>query len=349
MKRRIAVFLFVLSWLCVGLAAADEKTVTASGKFAMGDLDSKSNAKKIALMNAKQMALEKAGTFLTSYSEVQNYELTKDEISSLAAGLMSVEVIDEQWSMEGETPTVTLTIRAVIDTANLDSQVRNLKESEAVVDGMQQMEAELADLRAELEALKKEKKTLKTTESGDKAELSSIDRKEQETVDKMISLDALSEARSDLHRGDPAAAISRLDKVIAENPNNGRAYVMRAWAHYRMGENGRAKTDIDKALEIYPKSPKALLLKGTLELKSGNARQALQVASKAISLDPRCARCYVLMGESLIRMKQFRQAYQSFRQACKMGETKGCTKARAMEEKKKMRSQNRPGKPPKAR
>ena len=58
---------------------AEVKVITSTGKFVMGDKDSKSDAKSIALINAKRAALEEAGTYLSSLSEVKNFEMTKDE------------------------------------------------------------------------------------------------------------------------------------------------------------------------------------------------------------------------------------------------------------------------------
>ena len=46
--------------------------VECEGKYAMGDLDSKQDAKTFALMEAKRIALERAGAYLTSSSEVKN-------------------------------------------------------------------------------------------------------------------------------------------------------------------------------------------------------------------------------------------------------------------------------------
>ena len=93
---------------------ADVKEVISTGEYVMGDLDSKRDAKKLALLEAKQMALEQAGTYLSSLSEVKDFQLTKDEISSLAAGVISVEVLEEKWTMAGENFKVTITIRAKI-------------------------------------------------------------------------------------------------------------------------------------------------------------------------------------------------------------------------------------------
>ena len=40
---------------------SETTTVTSEGKYVMGDLDSKKDAKTLAILEAKRMALEKAG------------------------------------------------------------------------------------------------------------------------------------------------------------------------------------------------------------------------------------------------------------------------------------------------
>lgn len=116
---KVWVSVFFVVALCSPLAFAESKMVTCQGKYVMGDLDTKKDARALALMEAKRAALEQTGTYLESSSEVKNYELTKDEINSLASGIVSVEVLKEEWKMSGENLMVTVLIRATVDTSNL--------------------------------------------------------------------------------------------------------------------------------------------------------------------------------------------------------------------------------------
>src|SRR3989304_218358 len=103
MKLFVAVFMGTLTVLFGIVSPAAEPTVvTAEGKYVMGDLDSKKDARMLALMEAKRIALEKAGTYVESSTEVKNFSLTKDQINALAAGIMSVDILKEDWKMSGE-------------------------------------------------------------------------------------------------------------------------------------------------------------------------------------------------------------------------------------------------------
>lgn len=79
-------------------------------------------------MEAKRLALEEAGTYLESLSEVSNCELTRDGISSPAAGAMSVGILREEWKMSGESLMVTVLIRVTVGASNLEERISVLKE-----------------------------------------------------------------------------------------------------------------------------------------------------------------------------------------------------------------------------
>ena len=118
----VCLFLFLS-----GFALAATNEVVATGKYVMGDLDTKTKAKNFALLDAKKMALEKSGTYLRSFSEAKGLQLTTDEVFSLGAGAMSVEILDETWDMQGQNPVITITIKAKIETSDLEAEMKALK------------------------------------------------------------------------------------------------------------------------------------------------------------------------------------------------------------------------------
>lgn len=62
----------------------------------MGNAETLIVAEERALLNAKRNAIEQAGTYIESYSKVENFKLTHDEIHVIAAGLMQVSIIDKK-------------------------------------------------------------------------------------------------------------------------------------------------------------------------------------------------------------------------------------------------------------
>jgi len=73
----LIIFLFCL-FACPGLGEADE--IIAEGSYNMGDGETPTVAESRALLNAKRAALERAGTYVESYTKVRNFQLTQDQI-----------------------------------------------------------------------------------------------------------------------------------------------------------------------------------------------------------------------------------------------------------------------------
>src|SRR3989338_8149258 len=71
----IALFLFFPSH-----TFAEVKEIISEGTYNMGDGETPSVAESRALLQAKRLALEQAGTYVESYTKVENLQLTKDEL-----------------------------------------------------------------------------------------------------------------------------------------------------------------------------------------------------------------------------------------------------------------------------
>lgn len=74
------VLLSVLSLSGISLVHADPKRLIAEATYIMGDGESPSFAESMALRQAKQFAIEEAGTYVESYTKTLNQDLTKEEI-----------------------------------------------------------------------------------------------------------------------------------------------------------------------------------------------------------------------------------------------------------------------------
>jgi len=203
--KHIVNFLLVILVLAgtVNTASGEDKTVISNGKYVMGDRDSKSDARSIALINAKRMALEEAGTYISTTSEVKNFQLTQDEISSLAAGIVSVEVLDEKWTMEGESPVITMTIKAVINDDNLEERITSLRENEEIVEDYKNIKEELDKLKKELEVLKEQSEKANSQGEVKPATDETYYQKERDTIKKIAAMESLNNVRWRLEKENP--------------------------------------------------------------------------------------------------------------------------------------------------
>ncbi len=93
----LAVILLILSLTLPNISSAEAKTFIKEYTYMASDIDSKVSSRAIALEQVKRALLEELGNYLISETEVKNYQMTKDQITTLTAGIVSAEVIDEKW------------------------------------------------------------------------------------------------------------------------------------------------------------------------------------------------------------------------------------------------------------
>jgi len=65
--------------------------------YRASEMDSKISCRAIALQEVKRALLEQLGTYLLSETVVKHYKMTKDEITTLTAGIVGAEIVREQW------------------------------------------------------------------------------------------------------------------------------------------------------------------------------------------------------------------------------------------------------------
>ena len=148
--KGIPVFLYVLLVTLVatvtGQTGVKSDTVIVTGKYVMGENDSRTDAKQFALLDAKRKALEQFGTYLTSQTTVENYQLTQDQITTYTMGLMKTNILEENLETEGDYQTMLVKIQAVVDPAEVDESLKNFAATKQEGDDLPDMSAELQQL-----------------------------------------------------------------------------------------------------------------------------------------------------------------------------------------------------------
>jgi hypothetical protein len=119
-----ALFLFYPSH---GFTAVKE--IVSEGAYNMGDGETPSVAESRALLNAKRVALEQAGTYVESYSKVKNLQLTEDEIKVLSSGLMEVEILNKKRTIVGDGFHFWVKIRVRVNLDNIKEMANRVKKS----------------------------------------------------------------------------------------------------------------------------------------------------------------------------------------------------------------------------
>jgi len=104
--------IFLTALVLPTVAFAEVQTFTATHTYIMGDHDSKDDARQRCLLETKRKILEQAGVYIESASEVKNFDLTKDKITSFAVAVMQVKDTKEAVSFQQGHTMLTLTITA---------------------------------------------------------------------------------------------------------------------------------------------------------------------------------------------------------------------------------------------
>jgi len=90
--KRPFLLLFLLLLFLPNFTIAETKIFIKEYTYQASDEDSKNSSRTVALREVKRLILEEMGTYLESITEVKNLQLTKDEITTLTAGIVQTEL-----------------------------------------------------------------------------------------------------------------------------------------------------------------------------------------------------------------------------------------------------------------
>jgi hypothetical protein len=102
-------------------AFAEVQTITATHTYILGNNDSRDDARQLCFLQAKQKVLEQAESFIQSQSVVNNFEFTKDQMTSYSAAVLSVEIVKEDLGLSNGQHTLTLTVKADVDVDHVNA------------------------------------------------------------------------------------------------------------------------------------------------------------------------------------------------------------------------------------
>src|SRR5437764_7703987 len=129
---------------------AETKVLTAEATYTMGDGETPSFAEAMTLQKAKQMALEQAGTYLESFTKVQNYNLTTEEIQTIAGGVLQVEVLNKNRTFIGDGLQFYVKIKAIVTTDKMAELVQRIKGKNVAAE-YKKLQEDYARLNREIE------------------------------------------------------------------------------------------------------------------------------------------------------------------------------------------------------
>jgi tetratricopeptide (TPR) repeat protein len=293
-----ALFLFYPSH---GFTAVKE--IVSEGTYNMGDGETPSVAESRALLNAKRIALEQAGTYVESYSKVKNFQLTEDEVKVLASGTIEVTILDKKRTIIGDGFRFWVKIKAMVNPDKMEEMARNVKEK-SVIEDYKKIQREYEKNQMEMEELKKELALAQGETAKKKVQTRIAGEEKRFQANEWFEKGLRHTVGNEEDRG-----IQEYTNAIALNPDYAEAYNNRGIAYYNrgldtsdQGQFEQAVKDFRKVIVLKPGSYSAYFAQGAIYIYQEEYDKAIGELNKAIAMDPDEDVAYV--GRGFIYMQE---------------------------------------------
>lgn len=151
-------FIFLTLFLGIStytLALAEIKVFEKEVEEAVSRGQSQDQVEAFALQKAKRLAVEEAGTYISSLTVVKDYQLQKDEVTALASGIVQSRIMGvPAVRVENGVVHVKVKARIDVDTRILDSQIKSIMKDKGTLKKLEDSQRKVAELEKQLANLK---------------------------------------------------------------------------------------------------------------------------------------------------------------------------------------------------
>ena len=151
--RALSVITLLTALILPTSALAEVQTITATHTYILGDNDSRNDARQLCFLQAKQKVLEQAESFIQSHSVINNFELTKDQMTSYSAAVLSVEIVKEDVGLSNGQHTLTITVKADVDVDQVNTLLAAIVADKSVADRVARQQQEIRELEGQVQTL----------------------------------------------------------------------------------------------------------------------------------------------------------------------------------------------------
>ncbi|MBR1806899.1 MAG: tetratricopeptide repeat protein [Selenomonadaceae bacterium] len=306
MKKLLAAFLTAGTLLFASTADAEIRTYEGSDEYIMSEFETIDIAKQRAKQKAERVAVESAGVFVESTTEVVNMMVTKDEIFTMAGGIL--KIVDVQYKLtpldDGKSLIVRATVKADIDTDDIAKWL-NRKPGER-----SELVAQNKDLQAAIDAQDKQiaelKARLAAAENG---------QAKQQIAEQFAAEDKIFKANQKVEdalklyfAGNLNGALESCTQAINDNANSALAYSLRGTIYYQLGQYQNAVDDLTQAAAFNRSDEKIFYNRALAYIKLQDYRSAAIDFTSAIQINPNDADAYynrALCWQRLQNIPQF--------------------------------------------
>ncbi len=317
-STRTAVNLILLSGLLLLVfsnnCAAATKIFNHTVDQSFSGSQSPDDAYIAALTRAKFEVLELAGTYLESLTVVENFILTKDEVTALAGGVLTTEVIKKENYATEKTFGILLSTRIEVNTDTLKTRMDKLQSDQTLLhkyNEIQDREKELLEKIRQLEQAARNlpDATPRPESFSNKFSAISAALTATQWLEKAIAL------WSNGQFSDPVSAVDYLNQAIALDGENPRTFNNRAVAYLNLSKLAEAEDDLTTALRQNPNYADVHINMGSLHYRRGDYHKAIASYTLALENQPDYFEAMLNRGMASRKLFNFEDAFEDFRRA----------------------------------
>ena len=287
-------------------AFAELKTFIKEYSYQASDFDSKMSSRTIALEQIKRLLLEEVGTYLTSETDVKDFQLTKDKVTTLSAGVVQTEILNEIW--DGKT--YYLKAKVSINPQEVTKLIAELRYNSQKNQELEETNRKVDEALKKIKQLQDELATGRSSENNQNEYSKAVAQvKAKESIEKGVALMNVENYES---------ALSAFNNAVEIDPTNSWAYINKGWALIALGNYYQALDMLNRASDIDPQNPWIYIHRGSTHIILENYQQGLIDEEKAISLDATISLAYIDRGWAYSGFGNFRQALEDMNKAAQM-------------------------------
>jgi tetratricopeptide (TPR) repeat protein len=289
----LAIFILTLIGGFTDSAMASSMTYQRDYSYQASEADSKLSCRTLALEQVKRLLLEELGSYLVSNTEVKDFQISRDQVIAITAGIVRTEVLKEKW----DGSTYYIVAKITTDPSHVAKAIDELRKDKQGLGELEEVKRKTEELRMELEKLREELKS-------SKGEQQTQEKKDyNEAIKKLDAVDWFKEGLALAESGKYRDAISFYNNAIDADPKNAAAYSVRGWAYYKIGDYSSALKDTNRALYLKTDFPSALVNRSTTLWGMKQYDKALVDINRSIELKPDYSRAYQIRSLIHISMK----------------------------------------------
>lgn len=318
MKKFFGIIVALSMIFICSTAFASEKLIEASGSYIMDSRldETPASATARAREEAKRIAIEQAGIYLQSYSKMIDFELSVDEVNTIAAHIIKIQKESSTVEVvEKNLLKFIVTIEALVDATD----EMNLKAMMQDKQTLEELTRKNKELQEKYDALNRQMEQYRNNfDKANDKQKAEIKKKVAINTEKFSAVDEFAKGNNFSLRKDYGKALSAYDAAIRLDPQLAEAYNNRGIVKFELGQFSSAIEDYTRAIQLKANYFEALNNRGNAYIMTEQFQNAERDLRMALKLNDKSADVHNNLGSVYYSEKNFEAAIKEYTQAIQL-------------------------------